>query len=103
MEMVLANFCRTLGWELTLEDMGDDVVKFSLSHETEGDAAVMLTPELAEELADWLVKSNGQMITKLPRRLRFILRKIRDGVKINKADRAHIAPAIILLREHAGE
>lgn len=66
-------------------------VKLTLSHPQETQACILISPEIADKLAYWLLKSMAQKVPRLPSKLAIVLRRIMDvkgyDIKLKSGDK----------------
>ncbi|MHC4644766.1 MAG: hypothetical protein ACYTBJ_04640 [Planctomycetota bacterium] len=72
----LSEFCYENGYVFRGTDLGGLGVKIELGHEDESSVAIILPPGKAQECAQWLLRTLGQVYHSLPEDLPDILQKI---------------------------
>lgn len=96
-------FTFAAGYELAVVDMGGEGVRLELSHRYEGNGAIILPPEVAEELGRWLLSSLGQTVSKLPNRLEETLKRILVGKRFEPGDKNRLRETINVLKTYVKE
>jgi len=91
------------GRTLRAIDYGAELgVYFELSHPTEEDTPILLTAEQTAELAEWLSRSQGQVITRMPIKLLEICRRVAwqkgNKVKLQRGDKASLREVVRILQ-----
>ena len=96
------------GRTLRAIDYGTELgVYFELSHPTEEDTPILLTPKQAAELAEGLSRTQGQTITRMPIKLIDICRRVAwqkgNKVKLARGDKAALREVVRILTSWESE
>jgi hypothetical protein len=98
----LPPFRYEAGYCLRVSDLGGAGVKLELSHDGDIGAAVMLPPEMVQELGRWLLRTLGQDEHGFPVELGGILERLSKAKKANtifqRGDKTRIREALQALK-----
>ena len=97
-------FSYKCGYHLEGIDLGfTHGVKLTLSHPQYDNATIMLSPEIVDKLAYWLLKSMAQKVPRLPNKLAIVLRRIIDEkgfvIKLKKGDKKVVKDALAVMAD----
>lgn len=101
----LPPFQYEAGYSLNISDLGGAGVKLELSHNGDVGAAVMLPPEMVQDLGRWLLRTLGQDEYGFPVELGGILERLSKAKQTNpvlqRGDKTRIREALRVLKSEA--